>query len=287
MPQPDVWITPVTPAGPSVGLGLADVGQLAQYSSGGSAWTAVSRPRRKAFLQFTADQLAQLTIPALLDGSDDDSSVQDLVTLVASWMKPTASTGEPPILSISGPVDQSGVTRWVCQTIAWGANQIRRRDGALTQQDLVLTLIEYVAAPTASPSPTLTAQLNAAVGVLAQTGVAVPSQLAALIQQLPSLLSAAPSSVVDDLTTQIAEFVAAIPNNSAGAAQVVNAALPQLAQLLPTLGGGRAYFVRDGDTLARIAARELGDYRKAKVIAVLNGIRDPSSVKFGDRILLP
>lgn len=287
VPQPDLWITPVTPAGPTVAFGLADVAQLAQYSSGGSAWTAVSRPRRKAFLEFTADQLAQLTVPLVLDSSDDDVSIEHSVALVAGWLRPTTGTGEPPILSVSGPLDQAGVNGWVCQTIAWGTNQIRRRDGALTQTDLILTLVEYQGAPTGIPSPTLAAQLTAAVGVLAETGVAVPGQLAALIQQLPSLLSSAPTSLVAELTTEIAQFVAAIPNNPAGAAQVVSAALPQLAQLLPTLGGGRVYWVRDRETLARIAARELGDYRKAGVIAVLNGIRDPSSVRAGDRIMLP
>jgi hypothetical protein len=285
--QPDLWVTPTTPAGPSIGFGLADVAQLGQYSSGGYAWTAIQRPRRKAFLEYTSDQLGQLTLPLILDGADDDASIEHSVSLVTALMHPTASTGQPPIVSVAGPVEQAGVTGWVTQAIAWGNNQIRRRDGALTQIDVVLTLIEYSAAPTGVASPTLAAQLSAAVGVLAQTGIAVPAQLASLIEQLPSLLSAAPASTAADLTTQIAEFVASIPNNPAGAAQVVNQALPQLAQLLPTLGGGRAYFVRDGDTLARIAARELGDYRKANVIAVLNGIRDPQSVGSGQRILLP
>ena len=287
MPQPDLFITPIRPAGPTVGFGLADVGQLAQYGSGGSVWTAVARPRRKAFLEFTADSLMQLTLPVILDGSDNDVSIEDQVALVSGWIRPTAATGEPPLLSLVGPVDQSGVAEWVAITIAWGTEQMRRRDGALVQQDVVLTLVEHAGAIVTAPTPTLSAQLSAALSVLSQTGAQVPAQLAELIQQLPSLLSAAPAAVASEVTTQLAEFVASIPNNPAGAATVVSAALPQLAQLLPTLGGGRAYFVRDGDTLARIAARELGDYKKANIIAILNGIRDPLSVLPGRRILLP
>ncbi len=54
-----------------------------------------------------------------------------------------------------------------------------------------------------------------------------------------------------------------------------------------TRTGGKTYTVRAGDTLSSIAAKQLGDYRKASAIASLNGIRDGKSLKAGQRLKLP
>src|SRR5690349_20581820 len=105
MPVPDVWITPVSPAGPTVGFGLADAGQTSTYTSGGYIWTPVDRPRRKPFLEFTSDQLTQLQLPLILDGADTNASIEPLVGLVHGWIRPTSGTGEPPILRLAGHVD--------------------------------------------------------------------------------------------------------------------------------------------------------------------------------------
>lgn len=288
MPQPDVRITPITPAGPSIEFGLAGSSQLGQYGSGGYLWTAVDRPRRKPYLEFTTDQLAQLVLPLVIDSSDAGQSIEHQCQIVGSWVRPTRATGEPPILQVDGPVDHGGVNRWVVQTLAWGTDKvIRRRDGVLMQHDLTLTLLEYPDDTATASTPNIAAQLTAALGVLSRSGVAIPNQIAELIAQLPSLLASTPAAMTSAVTAQLAQFIAAVPNNPAGALQIVEVALPQLAQILPTLGGGRTYVVRDGDTLARIAARELGDYRKASMIATLNGIRDPLSIVTDQRLLLP
>lgn len=285
MPAPDVWITPVKPAGPTVAFGLADTGTVTQSS--GTIWTAVARPRRKAFLEYTADALAQLDLPLILDGADNGSSIEHSVALVNGWRRPTSGTGEPPILAVTGPIDQAGVRSWACQTVAFGSNQQRRRDGALVQTDLKLTLLEFSSGTAAPQSPTQAAQVSAVLGLLAQTGVQVPANLTALVNQLPSILSTTPPALASAVTTQIAAFLVSIPNNTAGSQQVVSVALPQLAQILPSLGGGRVYVVRQGETLSRIAARELGDYRKVFLIAALNGIRDPNYIQVNQRLLLP
>lgn len=47
------------------------------------------------------------------------------------------------------------------------------------------------------------------------------------------------------------------------------------------------YVVRAGDTLAAIAARRLGDFRRWNEIADLNGIRDPRRLKVGQELKLP
>lgn len=49
----------------------------------------------------------------------------------------------------------------------------------------------------------------------------------------------------------------------------------------------KEYVVKSGDTLAEIAARELGNYRRWTEIAQKNGIRDPRSLRVGQRLKLP
>lgn len=49
----------------------------------------------------------------------------------------------------------------------------------------------------------------------------------------------------------------------------------------------RYYIVRTGDTLGKIAARELHNAKRWREIANLNGIRDPNHVKVGRRIKIP
>ena len=65
----------------------------------------------------------------------------------------------------------------------------------------------------------------------------------------------------------------------------------QAAQIALNASGSSAarktYVVRAGDTLSTIAARVLGNQALWKSIATLNGIRDPSSLKAGTRLVLP
>ncbi len=49
----------------------------------------------------------------------------------------------------------------------------------------------------------------------------------------------------------------------------------------------RTYTVKSGDTLSKIAARELGNANRYKDIASLNGIRDPNKVNVGQVLKLP
>jgi hypothetical protein len=65
----------------------------------------------------------------------------------------------------------------------------------------------------------------------------------------------------------------------------------QAAQLALAASGSsasrRVYVTKQGDTLAKIAARVLGNFALANQIAQLNGIRDPRSVAAGTRLVLP
>jgi hypothetical protein len=52
-------------------------------------------------------------------------------------------------------------------------------------------------------------------------------------------------------------------------------------------GGRRVYVVKKGDTLSKIAARELGKASRWREIAKLNNLRDPNKLKVGQRLKLP
>jgi LysM repeat protein len=51
--------------------------------------------------------------------------------------------------------------------------------------------------------------------------------------------------------------------------------------------GSRTYTVRSGDTLAGIAAAELGSAKRWQEIATLNGIRDPNRLTVGQKLRMP
>lgn len=50
---------------------------------------------------------------------------------------------------------------------------------------------------------------------------------------------------------------------------------------------GRVYVIRAGDTLSRIAQSQLGAASRWPELARLNGLRDPNSVRVGQRLRLP
>lgn len=59
---------------------------------------------------------------------------------------------------------------------------------------------------------------------------------------------------------------------------------PSTAQPVPS---GRTYTVKQGDTLGRIASRELGRSSRWSEIAKLNNLRDPDRLAVGQRLRLP
>ena len=49
----------------------------------------------------------------------------------------------------------------------------------------------------------------------------------------------------------------------------------------------KSYTIRQGDTLSKIAARELGNANRWRELAQMNNLRDPDHLKVGQRIRLP
>lgn len=90
------------------------------------------------------------------------------------------------------------------------------------------------------------------------------------------------------VTLTLVEYAAAeIGLISPAAAAQARQQTPTPSAATPPTGGQRTYTVVSGDTLTGIAARILGNYRLWTTIASLNGLRDPSLIYPGQKLLLP
>jgi len=173
MTDTTVWLTPVKPVWPGLPCHLLGDAKLSE--SGTMAWTVIDRPRRKSFTEFTGVQLIQMDLPLMLDGADHDISIEPLCAALDSWRYPAPATGQPPVLTVTGPVPQPwGNPNWVIQTCAW-AEAIRRRDGQRIQQTVTLTLLEYETTTVGINSPAAAAQERQAEPAPYVVGVSGPA----------------------------------------------------------------------------------------------------------------
>lgn len=214
MGSPDVWITPLYPVGaPRVGFGLLGDATNAVYSTGSYSWTAIDRPAQKGFVEYTATQLTQLTLPLLLDRADTGDSVENECNMIHSWRYPTPGRREPPPLQVTGPIDTAGITEWVLLTPVW-KTAIRRADFQRTQQELELTLVEASFIDRTFQAPTWTAQQQIAASSSAASA-ATPS-LAALPPDLLSQLAAIPAGSWSSYVVKIGEDLQSIAAKQLG-----------------------------------------------------------------------
>ncbi len=142
----DVLLTPVDPPGPGLAAYLDGDDELA---GGGDGWEQVTRPRRKAALEWLAEAAYTLTLPLLMDGMEHhggDVSVEAGCGRLMSWLRPGPPAGRPPLLAVAGPVRQpSPATRWALSKVEWG-EQVRGVDGQRIRQAVTVTLLEHTAA---------------------------------------------------------------------------------------------------------------------------------------------
>lgn len=142
-----ITITPVRPALTGVQFGMTD---FEGVTGGVGGWESLDRPRRAAAAGWVGLPAKTLTLPVILDGIEArgrgaDRVVESDCATVTSWGKPHRKTGEPPILQVRGLATVSPKDRWVLQDIAWG-EYIPNRDGKRIQQQLTLTLLQYIEA---------------------------------------------------------------------------------------------------------------------------------------------
>ncbi|MCD2193524.1 LysM peptidoglycan-binding domain-containing protein [Actinomycetospora endophytica] len=299
---PDVYATPIDPPGPAVGFRLLGDGKISDYSSGGYAWTAVDRSHRQPYVEYTSDLLAQIELPLMLDGIStntavNNTSVEPQVAAIKSWRKPNASTGKGTVLSLTGPVDTVGISGWVVMSLSLD-EAIRASNGVRIQQKLTLTLMEYTdtnSALTASPAAEASVSLPYPFNMLSPQLQGLAGQytgnLAELAAQFSSNLSGLQEYVAQN-GPSLAKLANAVPQLQ----QQVHDELAQLAAALPsvlatlptsTTTTHRVVVAKPGDTLEKIAQRELGDWRKWPALATINSLRDPDLIYVGQKILLP
>jgi hypothetical protein len=142
-----ITIKPVRPALAGVQFGLTDFETI---SGGVGGWETLDRPRRASAAGWVGLPSKTIALPLILDGMEAggrgiDRAVEADCATVTSWGKPHRKTGQPPILQVRGTTTVSTQDRWVVQDIAWGP-YITNRNGKRVQQELTITLLQYVEA---------------------------------------------------------------------------------------------------------------------------------------------
>lgn len=141
-----VTLRPVTPTGKPLRLHLVGDDTL---DGGVGGWEVVSRPRRRGTAEWVGVEPWTMTLPLVTSGVDtrgpgQHASVEAKIKRLVALATKTAKSGEPPILVVAGPLRlPDPKMRWVITGFEWGA-QMRDKRGRRIQQDVTVTLLEYV-----------------------------------------------------------------------------------------------------------------------------------------------
>lgn len=119
----------------------------AVITDGYGGWSQVSRPRTKAMTQWDGGNGFTMSVPVIISGWFDDSSVESRVRRLEQMSRAGEGESEPPPLAVTLPGDsprdgESFV--WVLQNIEWGNSRRRDDDGHRTYQEATLTFWEHV-----------------------------------------------------------------------------------------------------------------------------------------------
>ncbi len=143
-----VTLTPVDPPGPPLRFHLYGDDEV---SGGVGGWEVIERPRRKASVEWVGVRAPwTISLPLLTDGLDvlpgDNRSVEPKIDALISLAQIAPGRDQPPVLTLSGPIRvRRPNMRWVIESFQWGP-QVRRSDAARVQQEVTVTLLEYVEA---------------------------------------------------------------------------------------------------------------------------------------------
>lgn len=271
------WIT-ITPVDPPAASLQVYLGPDRPTPSGGvGGWSTVQRPKRRSLTEWQGVDPATLSVNVLLGGSPT-ADIQDRVRHLVTLGLPTAATGQPPILRISGPI-QHGNRRWVINELAWGDFERRQSDGVLYRQLVTITFLEFVASDLVMLGHLTPAQLAAArAQALAASAAAAAAQSAATSALAPAASSDPLANIAAGLTAD------GMPADDPEPTLSKFGTHEPLFMQNPS----QTYTVKTGDTLTSIAARFLGESRRWVDIAALNGnIRDPKAIVSGQILVMP
>lgn len=214
---------------------------------GYGGWEEVARPRRSPLTTWRGQPGLHLSLPLLLDGFADNTSIEPTLATVeklgSAVMGSSGSNSDPPHVHLQARgnhVPYQELT-WVINDIQWGDAEMDLR-GNRTRQHFTLSLVQYVA-------DVQIQDLSAA------------NRRRAAAQAKQTKAGAKTKRVVAKHGTK---------TTTAG-----------------TRSTSSATTAYDGEDLVRIAARELGDASRWIEIAKLNGLRDPRAIKRGQVIRLP
>lgn len=145
MADPNLAITSIVPAGPTVGFGLVDDSKFAR--NGAAGWKVTDRPRQAASTEWTDFGPWQLTMSLILDGFTKSGPVpvEAQCLTIEGWEVPVPGSSPPlpPILQVAGPVPHNEV-KWCLQTLTWAAAIRDPLSGARWQQMLDVVLWQYL-----------------------------------------------------------------------------------------------------------------------------------------------
>jgi hypothetical protein len=222
-------------------------------SSGYGGWNEVARPRRSTVTSWVGQPARRMALSILIDNHHVGRSIEDQIRDLEVMALPRTGRQPPTVklLAKGGHIPYQSL-RWVIDGLEWG-DAIMNGRGNRTRQGATVTLLEYVA----------------------------DDLIEARKRQSPAQRRrAARTRILQQQAKQLArEKRKAVARNRRSARKGGHSRA--------TAASTAGTVTYDGDDLMSVAARELGDARRWREIADLNGIRDPRAITVGRVLRLP
>jgi hypothetical protein len=252
MPPPVGFIT-LRCSDPSTELTIRLGEERPDVTAGYGGWEEVARPRRVAVVTWTGSSVRRMSLEVLIDNWAAGTSIESEIAALDALARPRRG-GSPPSITLDaagGHLPYKGL-RWVVDGIAWG-DALMNPYGNRTRQAATLSLVEFVSdelVEERSPANRRQAKAASKSGKNSKRGAKEKRKAA----------SRGKGSKARRRSVSHARDITATSATSA---------------------------VFEGEDLASIAARELGDGRRWREIADLNGLRDPRAIQVGQVLRLP
>lgn len=119
----------------------------ATRTGGWGGWEVIDRVRQTGFVEWAGVEPARMSLTILLDGWSTGKDQEPFIRNLHRMASPVSQQGgQPPPISITGPVPADRSMRWVIANLAFDdENQLRSpRDGHRLRQQVTLELLQYV-----------------------------------------------------------------------------------------------------------------------------------------------